>query len=42
MEQDLLAALPPGQDRQLAGDEVLFRVGDPALGLVVVCCGMLE
>jgi CRP-like cAMP-binding protein len=42
MDADLLRALPPGRDRRLARGEALFRVGDPALGLVVVRDGTLE
>lgn len=42
MNTDLLSALPPGRDRCLARGEALFRVGDPALGLVIVREGALE
>ena len=42
MDQHLLSTLPPGQHRRLARGEALFRVGDPALGLVVVRRGTLE
>ncbi len=42
MGQNILAALPPGQDRRLSRGEALFRVGDAALGLVVIRRGTLE
>jgi CRP-like cAMP-binding protein len=42
MNADLLQALPPGRDRRLARGEVLFRVGDTSLGLVLVREGALE
>jgi CRP-like cAMP-binding protein len=42
MDADLLRALPPGRDRRLARGEALFRVGDAAIGLVLVREGMLE
>ena len=42
MDQDLLAALPAGHDRQLEPGGALFRVGDSALGLVVVRSGAVE
>lgn len=37
-----LPPLPGAHDRRLAAGETLFRVGDPALGLVVVRSGALE
>src|SRR5687767_3979562 len=42
MNADLRAALPEGRDRRLARRDTLFRVGDPALGLVIVREGALE
>lgn len=42
MDEDLLRALPAGRDRCLDRGEALFRVGDPALGLVLVREGALE
>jgi CRP-like cAMP-binding protein len=42
MKADLLQALPRGRDRRLARGEVLFRVGDTSLGLVLVREGALE
>jgi len=42
MSDNLLRALPPGRDRHLAHREVLFRVGDAALGLILVRQGVLE
>lgn len=42
MDEDLLPALPAGQDRCLDRGEALFRVGDPALGLVLLREGALE
>lgn len=42
MDDQLLRSLPPGRDRRLARGEALFRTGDPGLGLVLVCEGMLE
>ena len=37
-----LPNLPDGQDRRLAAGEILFRAGDPAIGLVLVRSGALE
>ncbi|MGC5198649.1 cyclic nucleotide-binding domain-containing protein, partial [Aphanothece microscopica] len=37
-----LPMLPDGQDRRLAAGEILFRAGDPAIGLVLVRRGALE
>jgi CRP-like cAMP-binding protein len=42
MDRDFVQTLPPGAQRRLAQGEALFRVGDPAIGLVVVQAGMLE
>lgn len=42
MDLDFVQTLPPGTQRRLAQGEALFRVGDPAIGLVVVQAGMLE
>lgn len=42
MNEEFLRALPPGRDRCLAKGEVLFRSGDPTLGLVLVQRGVLE
>lgn len=42
MDPALLAALPDGQDLRLARGDVLFRAGDPPLGLVLVRRGALE
>ncbi len=42
MDADLFRALPSGRDRHLDRGEVLFRVGEPALGLVLVHEGVLE
>ena len=42
MDADLFSALPSGRDRRLARGEILFRAGDPALGLVFVHEGALE
>jgi CRP-like cAMP-binding protein len=42
MKDDLLQALPAGRDSRLERGEALFRVGDPALGLVLVQAGALE
>lgn len=39
---NLAALLPPVRERCLARSEILFRVGDPAVGLVVVRFGALE
>lgn len=38
----LLPKLPDGRDRCLAAGEILFRAGDPAIGLVLVRRGALE
>jgi len=42
MSPDLLSTLPPGRAVCLGRGETLFRVGDPALGLVLVRDGTLE
>jgi CRP-like cAMP-binding protein len=42
MDDSLAQTLPPGIPRRLAQGEALFRVGDPALGLVIVQAGALE
>jgi CRP-like cAMP-binding protein len=42
MDQLFLQSLPPGTPRRLVLGEALFRVGDPAVGLVVVQAGTLE
>lgn len=42
MDPALTRLLPPARERRLARGELLFRAGDPALGLVVVAQGELE
>lgn len=42
MQPASLPPLPDAHDRRLARGETLFRVGDPALGLVLVRQGSLE
>lgn len=42
MRGDLSQVLPPGHNRRLTQGEALFRVGDPAIGLVLVRDGLVE
>ena len=42
MDRILRTLLPPARERHLARNETLFRVGDPTIGLVLVCSGRLE
>jgi CRP-like cAMP-binding protein len=42
MDAGFLRALPAGRDRRLSRGEALFRVGDAAIGLVLVREGALE